>query len=43
MRIKKTSQTTPVQAEVVNIRSDSENNAYSCDYMNGLNTYKTTD
>ena len=43
MRIKKTSQTTPVQAEVVNIRSDSENNAYSCDYMNRLNTYKTTE
>lgn len=43
MRIKKTSQTTPVQAEVVNTYSDSENNAYSCDYMNELNTYKTTE
>ena len=34
MRIKKTSQTTPVQAEVVNIYSDSENNAYSANYLN---------
>jgi hypothetical protein len=43
MRIKKTSQTTPVQAEVVNIYSDSQENTYSCDYMNELNTYKTTE
>lgn len=34
MRIKKTSQTTPVQAEVVNIYSESQENAYSCDYIN---------
>lgn len=34
MRIKKTSQTTPVQAEVVNIYSESTENAYSCDYVN---------
>jgi hypothetical protein len=43
MRIKKTSQTTPVQAEVVNIYSDSQENTYSCDYINELNTYKTTE
>lgn len=35
MRIKKTSQTTPVQAEVVNDYSTSQENAYSCDYING--------
>lgn len=34
MRIKKTSQTTPVQAEVVNDYSTSQENAYSCDYVN---------
>jgi len=34
MRIKKTSQTTPVQAEVVNTYSTSTENAYSCDYTN---------
>lgn len=34
MRIKKTSQTTPVQAEVVNTYSESQENAYSCDYIN---------
>ena len=43
MRIKKTSQTTPVQAEVVNIYSESQENTYSCDYINELNTYKTTE
>ena len=34
MRIKKTSQTTPIQAEVVNAYSTSEENSYSCNYMN---------
>lgn len=38
MRIKKTSQTTPVQAEVVNDYSTSQVNVYSCDYVNGLIT-----
>ena len=41
MRIKKTSQTTPVQAEVVNDYSTSQENAYSCDYVNGALTYST--
>lgn len=34
MRIKKTSQTTPVEAEVVNTYSSSTNDVYSCDYSN---------
>lgn len=39
MRIRKTSQTTPVQAEIVNGYSTSTTNGYSCDYVN--NTFKT--
>ena len=34
MRIKKTSATTPVQAQVINTYSDSQSNSYSCDYVN---------
>lgn len=37
----KATQTTPVQAEVVNDYSTSQENAYSCDYVNKLNTYST--
>lgn len=36
MRIKKTSATTPVQAQVVNTYNESQANAYSCDYVNDL-------
>ena len=36
MRIKKTSATTPIQAQVVNTYSDSQINSYSCDYINGI-------
>lgn len=43
MRIKKTSQTTPVQAEVVNTYSESESNAYSCNYVNNINNYSTSE
>ena len=43
MRIKKTSQTTPVQAEVVNDYSTSQENAYSCDYVNDSNSYSTSE
>lgn len=34
MRIRKTSTTTPVQAEIINVDSDSQTNAYSCNYIN---------
>ena len=34
MRIKKVSQTTATQAQVVNNENDSKLNAYSCDYIN---------
>lgn len=34
MRIKKTSQTTPVQAQVINTYSSSQTDTYSCDYAN---------
>lgn len=43
MRIKKTSATTPIQAQVVNTYSDSQINSYSCDYINDLQTYNTTE
>lgn len=43
MRIKKTSQTTPIQAQVVNTQSNSTTDSYSCDYVNGLNEYSTTE
>lgn len=38
--LRKTSQTTPIQAEVVNTYSTSQENAYSCDYINKI--IKTT-
>lgn len=37
----KATQTTPIQAEVVNAYSESESNAYSCDYVNGALDYST--
>ena len=43
MRIKKVSQTTPIPATVVNVKSNSQTNTYSCDYINDLNTYSTTE
>lgn len=43
MRIKKTSQTTPVEAEIVNIYSTSTTTTYSADYINKINRYSTTE
>lgn len=43
MRIKKVSQTVPTSAQVVNGHSDSTTNSYSCNYVNKLNTYSTTE
>lgn len=34
MRIKKTSATTPIQAQVVNTYNESQTNSYSCNYIN---------
>ena len=34
MRIKKTSETTPTTAEIVNANSNSTTDTYSCDYIN---------
>ena len=34
MRIKKTSETTTLPAQVVNVQSDSTQDTYSCDYIN---------
>jgi hypothetical protein len=46
MRIKKTSQTTPTQAQNVNVYSESTENGYACDYINnnvGKEVYSTTE
>lgn len=46
MRIKKTSQTTPIQAQVVNVESNSTTDSYSCDYVNnnvGKEVYSTNE
>lgn len=43
MRIKKTSTTATLPAQVVNTASDSTNDAYSCDYINNCNTYSTSE
>ena len=45
MRIKKVSQTTATQAQVVNNTNDSKLNAYSCDYVNNQvkDIYSTTE
>lgn len=39
MRIKKTSQTTTLPAQVVNAQSNSSTDTYSCDYINGVLAY----
>ena len=39
MRIKKVSQTTPTPATVVNAKSNSQTNTYSCDYINNKQNY----
>lgn len=41
--IKKTSETTPTMASVVNTQSDSTEDTYSCDYVNNCNTYSTSE
>lgn len=41
MRIKKVSQTTATQAQVVDGYSTSSRDSYSCNYMNSINTYST--
>lgn len=43
MRIKKTTETTPYGGAVVNTKNNSTNNTYSCDYVNNLHTYSTTE
>ena len=43
MRIKKTSQTTTTSAQVVNTYDESQENTYSCKYINDMNTYSTSE
>lgn len=43
MRIKKVSQTTPSTAQIVDGYSESTTDGYSANYVNGLNTYSTTE
>lgn len=43
MRIKKTSQTTTMSAQVVNTYSDSTQDTYSCDYINNSDSYSTSE
>lgn len=43
MRIKKVSQTTSTQAQVVDGYSTSTTDSYSCNYVNGTNTYSTNE
>lgn len=43
MRIRKVSQTTPTQAQIVDGYSTSTTDGYSANYVNGLNTYSTTE
>lgn len=43
MRIKKVSQTTSTQAQVVDGYSTSATDSYSCNYVNGMNTYSTNE
>lgn len=42
-QIKKTSETRPLASHTVNAYSESESNAYSCDYINKCNTYSTSE
>jgi microcystin-dependent protein len=39
----KATKTTPIQAEVVNTQSNSTTDAYSCKYVNDINTYSTNE
>lgn len=41
MRIKKVSETTPTMASIINGYSTSTQDGYSCEYINGINTYST--
>ena len=41
MRIKKTSQTTPLTAQIVDGYSESTTDGYSCNYVNGINDYSS--
>ena len=43
MRIKKVSQTTSTQAQVVDGYSTSTTDSYSCNYVNSMNTYSTNE
>jgi hypothetical protein len=43
MRIKKVSQTTATQTQVVDGYSTSATDSYSCNYVNGVNTYSTNE
>ena len=43
MRIKKVSQTTSTQAQVVDGYSTSTTDSYSCNYVNNINTYSTNE
>lgn len=43
MRIKKVSQVAGLVGSVVNSQSESNKDTYSCDYINGLNTFSTTE
>ena len=43
MRIKKVSETVPVAGTVKNTHDESTKDTYSCDYINDLNTYSTTE
>ena len=43
MRIKKVSQTTATQAQVVDGYSTSTTDSYSCNYVNSVNTYSTNE
>lgn len=45
MRIKKVSQVVPIveEASIVDAYSTSTTNGYSCNYVNGLNTFSTTE
>lgn len=41
MRIKKVSETTPTQSQIINNYSDSAKDTYSCNYVNSMDRYST--
>lgn len=43
MRIKKTSETRALAGIILNAQNNSTTDTYSCDYINKLNTYSTTE